>query len=81
MARAALGFHGTVLARVLDGSGDAEWGAGNWAAEPLYAASGLRGVSLHYQAREIHLSERQHMQLFNRSAAQSRRKCHGARPS
>lgn len=51
MARAALGFHGTVLARVFDGSGDASWGTGNWAPEPLYAASGLRGLALHFQVR------------------------------
>ena len=75
MARPALGFHGTVLARVLvrvpgdckrrtpdkaqphpchmqDGSGDANWGAGNWAPEPLYGASGLRGVTTHFQVQK-----------------------------
>lgn len=51
MARNTVGFHGTVLARVFDGSGDAAWGVGSWSPEPLYGASGLRGSTLHFQVR------------------------------
>ena len=51
MARTAMAFHGTVLTRKLDGSGDAEWGPGNWESCPLYGASGLRGAALHFQVR------------------------------
>ena len=46
-----MAFHGTVLTRKLDGSGDAAWGSGNWESRPLYGASGLRGAALLFQVR------------------------------
>lgn len=51
MARAVMGFHGTVLLDlpIAGGAAKPQWAPGAWTALPLFAASGLRAVVMQHQ--------------------------------